>query len=116
MMALWRLAQRCPAAVLDANFRPHNPYEHKQIQHLHPWIIELHCVCPADELIRRLALRAWTAHAAHPLNELSAELLAEYNRPVNVGEPIEVDTSGPVDVARLAKRLRAGHHDPEVDA
>lgn len=106
MMVLWRLAHRCPAAVLEANFRPHNPYEHQQIRQLHARIIELHCVCPAGELTRRFALRARTAHAAHPLTALNADLLAEYDQPMGVGELIEVDTSGPVDMARLVKRLR----------
>ena len=105
MQVLWRIAERCPVAVLEANFRPHNPYEHDRLRRLDARIIEINCVCPADELARRFALRAQAAHVAHPLTELSADLLAEYDRPMGIGEVIEVDTSMPVDLARLTSRI-----------
>ena len=81
MQVLWRLAERCPAAVLEANFRPHNPYEHVRLEALRARIVELHCTCPRDQLIRRSAARAQTAHAAHPLTELVAELIAPRRPP-----------------------------------
>jgi hypothetical protein len=74
------VAQRCPAAVLEANFRPHSEYEQTQLRQLQAHLIEIYCVCPADELARRFAARARTAHPAHPLTELPADLLAEYDR------------------------------------
>lgn len=105
MELLWRLAQRCPAAVLEANFRPHSEYEQTQLRQLQAHLIEIYCVCPADELSRRFAARARTAHAAHPLTELPADLLAEYDRPMGVGQLIEIDTTRPVDLAELAARV-----------
>jgi predicted kinase len=105
MQVLWRLAERCPAAVLEANFRPHSEYEQARLQQLNTRIIEVHCTCPTEELVRRFAARARTAHAAHPLTELPADLLAEYDPPMGVGDIIEVDTSRPVDLTSLAARL-----------
>jgi predicted kinase len=105
MELLWRLAKRCPAAVLEANFRPHSQHEQSRLRQLHARVIEIHCVCPPDELTRRFAVRARTAHPAHPLTELPANLLAEYDRPMGVGDVIDVDTTQPVDLADLTTRL-----------
>ena len=107
MHVLWRLAERCPTAVIEANFRPHNQYEHDRIHQLDARIIEINCVCPADELARRFAQRARTAHPAHPLTELTPDLLAEYDRPMGIGQVIEVDTSAPVDLDQLTTRLES---------
>ena len=116
MQVLWRLAERCPAAILEANFRPHNPYEHARLRQLDARVIELHCTCPAEELVRRFALRAPTAHAAHPLRGLSADLLAEFDQPMGIGHVIEVDTSVPVDVPSLTARLSKLIGDGSVSA
>jgi predicted kinase len=106
MEVLWRLAGRCPAVILEANFRPHSDYEQMRLRRLGGRQIEIRCVCPADELTRRFAVRAITAHAAHPLTALSAELLAEFDGPMGVGPTIDVDTSQPVDLVALSTRLR----------
>jgi predicted kinase len=105
MHVLWRLAERCPSAVLEANFRPRNAYEHARLHELDATVIEVHCVCPPDVLSRRFAERARTAHPAHPLKELSADLIAEYDRPMTVRDVIEVDTTRPVDVPKLTSRI-----------
>jgi predicted kinase len=105
MDLLWRLARRCPSAVLEANFRPHNPAEHAQLRALRATVVEVHCNCPPDELARRFAARARTAHPAHPLTELPAELIAEYDRPMAVGAVITVDTTNPVDIGEIARRV-----------
>jgi predicted kinase len=105
MEVLWRLAGRCPAVVLEANFRPHSRYEQARLRRLEALVIEVHCVCPADELARRFAARAPTAHRAHPLTALPADLLAEYDRPMGIGPVIEVDTTGSVDVSAVLARL-----------
>jgi predicted kinase len=109
MELLWRLAARCPSAVLDANFRPYNAYEHTRLRQLDATIIEIHCNCPADELARRFADRARTAHPAHPLTQLPAELLADYDRPMAAGDVITVDTTGSVDVDSLVRLLGREH-------
>jgi ethanolamine utilization protein EutP (predicted NTPase) len=52
-----------------------------------------------------LAARARTAHPAHPLTELPAELIAEYDRPMSVGAVITVDTAKPVDIGEVARQV-----------
>lgn len=107
MEVLWRLAADAPAAVLEANFRPRSDYECERLAALGARIIEVHCECPPDECARRFAARAAAGvHPAHPLPELSADLLAEYDRPVGVGTVVRVDTTHRVDVVALADQLR----------
>lgn len=107
MAVLWRLARRCPRAVLEANFRWGSELEHARLRQLEAAIVELHCVCPEDELIRRFAERARTAHAAHPLRTLTPELIAACSRPMGVGHVIEVDTARPVDLPAVMQALAA---------
>jgi predicted kinase len=107
MELLWHLAARCPSAVLEANFRPRNPYEQERLRSLDAAVIELYCRCPPDEVARRFAARARTAHPAHPLQQLTAQMIAEYDRPMGVGPVITVDTGTAVDVAGLAARMAA---------
>lgn len=107
MEVLWRLARRCPRAVLEANFRAGSELERERLQGLAATVVELHCVCPAEELVRRFAARAPTAHAAHPLRALPAELIAASSRPMAAGRVIEVDTARPVDVAAVMQQLAA---------
>ena len=107
MELLWRLAEQAPAAVLEANFRPHSAYERQRLASLGACVIEVYCDCPPHEVARRFAARAAAGvHTAHPLRSLPAELLAEYDRPVGFGAVLHVNTSQPVDVLALAERLR----------
>ncbi|WP_243294807.1 AAA family ATPase [Geothrix mesophila] len=105
MELLWKLAEFAPAAVLEANFRPHSSYERNRLRALTAEVVEVFCDCGAVETARRFAIRAAGAHAAHPLRELSEDLLMEYDCPVGHGVVIRVDTSGPVDVASLARQV-----------
>ena len=108
MELLWALAGDAPAAVLEANFRPHSAYERERIGGLAAEIVEVFCDCGPTESARRFALRAAAGtHPAHPLRALPPELLAEYDGPVGAGTLLHVDTSGPVDVAVLAERVQA---------
>jgi predicted kinase len=102
---LWRLAERCPSAVVEANFRPGSADEQERLRRLNATIVEIYCRCPADEVARRFAERAPTAHPAHPLTELTAEMIAEFDRPMAVAEVIEVDTTKPVALDELAGRI-----------
>jgi predicted kinase len=107
MELLWSLAARVPGCVLDANFRPRSEYEHSRILGLDARIVEVHCVCDPAELTRRFAARAAAGmHPAHPLTELPAELLAEYDQPMNVGPVVRVNTMAPVDVEALAGEVQ----------
>jgi len=107
MAILWRLARRCPQAVLEANFRWRSELERARLHQLEATLVELHCVCPADELVRRYAQRAQTAHAVHPLRTLSPELIEECNRPMAAGQVIEVDTARPLDLPAVIRGLAA---------
>jgi predicted kinase len=105
MELLWKLAERAPGAVLEANFRPRSAYERERLTRLEARIVEVYCRCPPELLMRRFHERAQTAHPAHPLRELTPEHLAEFDRPIGLSEVIEVDTSHPVDVEALAAQV-----------
>jgi predicted kinase len=107
MELLWALAADAPAVVLEANFRPHNACERGRISALSARPVEVNCVCPPELAARRYAERAATCHPVHVVTSLPAELLAEFDRPVGIGEVITVDTTAQVDVAALADRVRA---------
>ena len=107
MELLWKLAERAPAAVLEANFRPHSAYERERLTRLEARIVEVSCRCPAEVLMRRFHERAKTAHAAHPARDLTPEWIAEFDRPMGLGDVIEVDTTRPVDIELLAARVTA---------
>jgi predicted kinase len=104
-MVLWKLAERAPAAVLEANFRPRSAYERDCLIGLDARIVEVYCRCPADVLKERFRERAKTAHPAHPATELNSAWIAEFDQPVGLGAVIEVDTTRPVDVPALAAQV-----------
>ncbi len=122
MELLWALAARSPYVVLEANFRPHSPRERARIAGLARPLVEVHCACPAAECARRYAARAAHAHPTHVLKTLSLEDLAEYDGPVGPGPVVTVDTTRPVDIAAVAREVRArlqdqpGPHVTEVPA
>jgi predicted kinase len=109
MELLWALAGQAPAALLEANFRPHSSDERTRIAALSARVVEIYCSCPPELASRRYAQRAAdpSHHRAHVRPTLSAELLAEFDQPVEIGEVIVLDTSGPVDLAALADQVRA---------
>ena len=107
MELLWALAADAPDVVLEANFRPHSAYERGRISALCPRPVEVNCACPPELAARRYAERAAAGHPVHVVTSLSAALLAEYDRPVGLGDVITIDTTGPVDVAAVAGRVRA---------
>jgi len=107
MELLWALAADQPAVVLEANFRPRQAYQRDKISALSPRPVEVNCACPAELAARRYADRAAARHPVHVITSLTPEHLAEFDRPVGIGEVITVDTTGPVDVAALAVRVRA---------
>jgi predicted kinase len=107
MELLWTLAAEAPAVVLEANFRPHWAYERGRILALGGCVVEVNCDCPPEVAARRYAARAAISHPVHVVTSLSPELLAEFDRPVGIGELITVDTTAPVDVAALAETVRS---------
>ena len=109
MELIWSLANHAPCAVIEANFRPKSDYEIRKIRGLNANLVEVHCDCGRDEAARRFKMRAASErhHAAHPLKELPQELLDEYDRPLNVGQLLEVDTRRPVSAQEIAHQVLA---------
>ncbi len=70
-------------------------------------IVEVYCSCPEEECVRRYNERAegGLRHRAH-FGKVTLEMFSEYGTPVGIGHLIEVDTTEPVDVDRLERRIR----------
>jgi predicted kinase len=107
MELMWTLAAQAPAAVLEANFRPYSDYERRRIEGLAATVVEVHCACPPQEAARRYTERGRRAnrHAIHVLRAMTADQMAEYDRPIGLGRLVITDTGAPVDVADLAARV-----------
>lgn len=109
MDLLWTLAGQVPRVVLEANFRPASEHEVRRLSELGARIVEVYCSLPAEEAVRRYALRAGDRHPTHVLRELDlADTRRQFGGPVGLGEVIEVRTDAPVDVRWLADRVREG--------
>jgi predicted kinase len=114
MELLWALAVDAPAVVLEANFRPRSEYERGRItglantsSALGGQIVEVYCDCPIELATARYNGRAPRRHPVHIVDTLTAELAAEFDQPVGLGELIVVDTSVPVDVAWVVEEVLA---------
>jgi hypothetical protein len=66
----------------------------------------VNCACPPELAARRYTERAATCHPVHVVTSLSPDQMAEYDRPVGIGDLITVDTTVPIDVAALADLVR----------
>lgn len=114
---LWLIARQLPAAMLEANFKPRSEQQRRQIAALDADVVEVHCECAPAEAARRFAERARRRiHPAHPLKELTTEMLADYDRPIGIGTVIRVSTSVPSDVAALAQRIRSAWNTGAADS
>ncbi len=107
MEALWTLAASPCDVVVEANFRPDSQREQARLRALEGRVVEVHCSCPPEEAARRYAERARDPahHRAHVLATVGSEFLAEFGRPMAAGPVIVVDTSAPIDVPDLARRV-----------
>lgn len=66
-------------------------------------LIEVHCTVPLDLARARYRARAGHCHAGHLDDARSdQELWGEPSRPLGLGPVVVVDTSGPVETAKLA--------------
>lgn len=106
---LWKLAAKSPKVILEANFRPNSHVERERLVTLNAnaQIIEVHCHCPPEEIMRRYSTRdiAGERHYAHALAEITAEQVAEFDGWMGFGSLIELDTTHPVDIPALAKQI-----------
>jgi len=107
MELLWALAADAPSIVLEANFRPHSAYERGRIGSLAARPVEVHCACPLALAAQRYNLRAGARHPVHVVEELAADDLVKFDRPIGIGDVITVDTTVQVDVAEVAEKVRA---------
>lgn len=107
MELLWMLAAHAGEAVIEANFRPHSEYERGRLAALAglgPRLTEVHCACPPEVAAARYNARP--THDVHVVKTLPVSAMAEYDRPVGVGDLITVDTTRPVNVAAVADQVR----------
>ncbi len=117
MELLWALAPRCPAVVLEANFRTQSAYERGKVSALlagnhgqaAAQAVEVYCRIPREEASRRFAERAQRErhHPAHVLAEMSPERMAEYEEPFALTPVIEVDATRAADIEALISRIQA---------
>ncbi len=107
MELLWALAARFPAAVVEANFRPHSAYELAKLRDLGAVIVEVNCHCAPAEAARRYEQRARAGERrqTHVVAMLSDSDLAQFDRPMGVGRQIAVDTTTAVDIPVLAAEI-----------
>jgi uncharacterized protein len=108
MELLWRLAAQCPAVVIEANFRSRSPYEREQLRALSTRPVEVYCRVPTAVAAQRYAARGAQSdhHRVHVLRSLPLAAFDEYLEPMGLGPVFEVDTSAPVDVPTLARRVQ----------
>jgi hypothetical protein len=104
---LLAMLREVPAAVVDANFYPdHGP----ALLGACTRPIEIFCRCPAAVIERRFTQRAPTRHPGHVDHVLDAQLKAALDGgvgPLGLDGPVlEVDTSGPIDLAAVATWIR----------
>lgn len=100
---LLRIAQSCPGAVIDSTWFP---YSLPLVRALPGTVVEVRCLVGRD--VARERYRSRVRDPRHLDGaRTEEELWGTPVRPLGVGPLVEVDTSGPVDVAGLAARLRS---------
>lgn len=109
MELLWALAATAPSVVVEANFWPDDPRLADRVGRLTDVPVEVHCQCPVAEAARRYAARAAGRHPAHAghARTMPAGAFARSARPIGLGPVICVDTTRPVQIAALARAVRA---------
>jgi predicted kinase len=103
VLAMLRVAQRCPGAVLDSTWFE---YADPLVGRLPGRCVEVVCTVPVQVAQARYAARAARRHAGHlDAERTEAELWGSPPRTPGIGPVLQVDTSGPVDVRELAATL-----------
>jgi len=111
MEMLWLLAADAPECVLEANFWTDHEHQNDSLRALSEGgkLVEVHCTAPRELVLQRFRERGTTGerHAIHPDLEVDIERWERsFGGPVGVGQVLEVDTSAPVDVPRVAAEVR----------
>jgi predicted kinase len=108
MELLWTLAGSAGDMVIEANFRPHSPYEREKLLSLGGCPVEVHCTCPLDMAIARYRTRP--RHPVHVTAAYRPETeLAQFDEPVGIGSLITVDTTQQANVTAIASEVRRLH-------
>jgi predicted kinase len=107
MELLWALAADAPSVVVEANFRPHDPYQRKKLSTLAEHPVEVYCQCDPQLAARRYIGRARTRHPVHAVASVPPNVSMEYDQPVGIGKLVTVNTAIPVDVMAVATVVRA---------
>jgi predicted kinase len=103
VLAMLRVAARCPGAVLDSTWFG---YAVPLARSLPGRLAEVHCTVPLDLARARYRARGARRHAGHlDADRTDAELWGEPVRPLGLGPVITVDTSSPVNIPQLAASL-----------
>lgn len=103
VLAMLRVASRCPGAVLDSTWFG---YALPLARALPGQLVEVHCAVPRDVARARYQARAAHRHTGHLDAERSdQELWGESPPSPGLGPVIQVDTSGEVDISRLIEKL-----------
>jgi predicted kinase len=103
VLAMLRAARTCPGAVLDSTWFD---YALPLARMLPGRLIEVHCSVPLDLAQARYRARTCHRHAGH-LDEARSDqdLWGQPPRPLGLGPVVDVDTSGPVDIAELTATM-----------
>lgn len=99
------LARRCPDAVVDSTW-----FEDARAlaETLPRPLVEVRCVVPLEVARERYLSRAAGRHPGHlDLARTERELWGAPVEPLGLGPLVEVDTSAPVDVPAVARRILA---------
>jgi len=103
VLALLRVARHCPGAVLDSTWFG---YALPLARALPGQLVEVHCAVPLALARARYRARSTRRHPGHlDAARSDAELWGEPTRPLGLGPVVTVDTSGPVDIARLTATM-----------
>jgi predicted kinase len=102
----WHQARNSPEAVLDTNIQWNNEQQLDQLRSLDGRLVEVRCDCPPEVARERYAARAQAGHPAQRYTELDQERMVAYGQPIGLSPLISVDSSGPVDVEDVVRRIR----------
>jgi predicted kinase len=110
VIAMLRVAQRCPGGVLDSTWFD---YTRPLVAALPGRLVEIRCMVDRELARARYYARAAARHPGH-LDTVRSEdeLWGQPVRPLGVGTLLQVNTSGFVDAATLAGQIQALHHEP----
>jgi predicted kinase len=101
VLAMLRVAARCPGAVLDSTWFG---YALPLARALPGRLVEVHCVLPRD--VARARYQARHRHPGHlDAERAGQELWAESPPSPGLGPVVQVDTAGDVDLGQLVTRL-----------